>query len=165
MDYLIVDDQPNFLKTWKRALEVCGNTVFIVRDLTAAWNLLANGKRFDLVIIDIALDRQEIAFQEDYRALQTGLAARGMGGLPMSGQALGLRLWRERKSWKQPYCYLTHNSQLWLEGQNYPDPEFLGLGPLRGPDLVIEKTDVFARNVEAKFRAAFNIWMNEKWLQ
>lgn len=165
MEYLIIDDEPRFLTTWRRTLEASGHTICVVRDLTSAWNLLVKGKHFDLVVIDIALDRREAEFEKEYAELQAGLAARGKGGLPMSGQALGLRLWRQRASRKQPYCYFTHNFDLWLEGQNSSDTEFSHLGARRSPELVIEKIDVFAHNVEAKFENALEIWGAETWFQ
>ena len=164
MNYLIVDDTPEHLKPLADALRRVEHNVVFSRDLGIAWGWLGRGDQFGLIIIDLALDRYTQEFAEEHRIIKEGLASRGLGDLPMSGQALGLRLWRQRKNLKQRYCYITHHRHLWLAGLGYSDFEF-AKKPLRDLDkIVLDKSSLWPNNIVAKLQEAYDAWEQQKWL-
>lgn len=163
MKYLIIDDTPEHLKPLAEALRKIGHNVVFARNLGIAWGWLERGDRFNLIVIDLALDRYIQEFDEEQRSIKDGLALRGLSDLPMSGQALGLRLWRKRMDIKQPYCYITHHMHLWLAGLGHNGAEFGGkpLEELGG--VVLDKSSLWPDNVAAKFQNAYDVWEQQQW--
>lgn len=164
MKYLIVDDTPEHLKPLAQALRGVGSEVVFARDLGIAWGWLERGDRFDLIVIDLALDRYTQEFADEQRTIKKGLALGGLGDLPMSGQALGLRLWRQRKKRKLRYCYITHHMQLWLADLDYNGAEFGGKPREDLAEVVLDKSSLWPDNVATKFQKAHDVWDQQQWL-
>ena len=168
MKYLFVDDMPKYLKIHVNALRDAGHVVEIACDLSTAWKWIGDERKtdnpFDLVLIDLGLDRKVMEFKKEDEELRDALLSKGYGDLPISGQALGLRLWRRRNALQQPYCYFTNHLQLWLENFDKEDPEFGGetLEGLR--DLMLDKSDLWPGNIKEKFWRARQVWKDEQWL-
>lgn len=92
------------------------------------------------------------------------MASRRLGDLPMSGQALGLRLWIERKKRKLRYCYITHHMNLWLAELGDSDFEF-EKKPLRDlNEFVLDKSSLWPNNIVAKLKEAYDAWDQQQWL-
>lgn len=163
MAFLIVDDTPESLKPLTKTLRETGHEIAIARDLFVAWRYIEQGKHFDLIVIDIALDRFVEAFATEQHIIREGLKTQGYGDLPISGQALGLRLWRKRKEFEQRYCYITNHMYLWLPNLDPDDPEFGG-GTATDHATVMDKSTLQQSNVAEKFTAAHNKWDRERWL-
>ena len=163
MKFLIVDDTPESLKPLSSALKDARHETANARDLAIAWRHIEREQTFDLIVIDIALDRFVQEFREEQRIIREGLAARGFEDLPMSGQALGLRLWDRRKELKLKYCYTTNHMYLWLPNLDRKDPEFGG-GPAAEQKTVLDKSGLWQANVAEKFLDAYNEWDSRKWL-
>lgn len=66
MRYLIIDDTPEHLKPLVQALRRAGHEAVFARDLGVAWQWLERGDRFDLVAIDLALDRYAQEFAKEH---------------------------------------------------------------------------------------------------
>jgi CheY-like chemotaxis protein len=163
MKYLIIDDTPEHLRLLAQALRGAGYQVVFARDLGIAWQWLIRGDRFDLIAIDLALDRYAQEFAKEQQIIKKGLASRGLGDLPMSGQALGLRLWAERQKRKLRYCYITHHVHLWLAGLGDGDAaEFGGKPPSELDKVVLDKSSLWPNNVAGKFQTAYEAW--NQWL-
>lgn len=164
MKYLIIDDNLEHLKPLAQALRGAGHEVIFARDLGIAWQWLKRGDRFDLVAIDLALDRYIEEFAKEQKIIREGLASRRLGDLPMSGQALGLRLWNERKGRKLRYFYITHNMHLWLADLGYSDYEF-AKKPLKELDkILLDKSSLWPTNIVVKFQEAYEDWDRQQWL-
>lgn len=164
MNYLIVDDTPEHLKLLAQTLRSAEHQVTFARDLGIAWGWLERGDRFGLVVIDLALDRYIREFAEEHGVIKERLALQGLGDLPMSGQALGLRLWRHRKTLQQRYCYITHHRQIWLANLDAQQPEF-GDGASKILDKVlIDKSSIWPKNVLDILEDARHTWEEQKWL-
>lgn len=164
MKYLFVDDTPEHLKLLLHALRKQSHEVTTARDLALAWKWLEEGKHFDLIVIDLALDRYTQKFAEEFSNIKEALLNLGYGGLPMSGQALGLRLWKQRKTLQNRYCYITNHPQLWISGITSPDPEFETSKDLDAKELVIDKASLWVNNIEDTLTKAITRWDQEKWL-
>lgn len=167
MKYLFIDDMPEYLKSHTRTLRRAGHTVEVARDIGTGWARITRNRtdnNFDLMIIDLALDRDIREFDPEHQEMKENLQAQGYGDLPISGQALGLRLWHQRKARQQRYCYLSNHPQLWLSNLDGEDPEFGGETPKNLPDLLLDKSDLWARNVEEKLQIAHGIWDRKGWL-
>nr|VFK53931.1 MAG: hypothetical protein BECKTUN1418F_GA0071002_10335 [Candidatus Kentron sp. TUN]VFK55853.1 MAG: hypothetical protein BECKTUN1418E_GA0071001_10345 [Candidatus Kentron sp. TUN]VFK58290.1 MAG: hypothetical protein BECKTUN1418D_GA0071000_10796 [Candidatus Kentron sp. TUN] len=161
MKYLFVDDQPNYLDTHQDTLKDAGHEVEVVRDIGDAWSRIEkereNGTPFELVIIDLGLDREIPEFESENRELRKDFRAR-------SGQALGLRLWRRRKELKQRYCYLTNNPWILVEADG-GDSEFGGKTQEELDSiLVLDKSGVWPKDIEGKLQRAYEKWQEEGWL-
>nr|VFJ56950.1 MAG: hypothetical protein BECKDK2373B_GA0170837_106212 [Candidatus Kentron sp. DK]VFJ59047.1 MAG: hypothetical protein BECKDK2373C_GA0170839_106912 [Candidatus Kentron sp. DK] len=169
MKYLLIDDMPSYLKSHKRTLESAGHTAELARDVGTGWISIKNGvdmgDPFDLVLIDLALDREIPEFNREYKEMKDVLHSQGYGDLPISGQALGLRLWRMREEIRQRYCYITNHPQLWLDNLNREDPEFGGekLEELQ-QEVVLDKSDLWSRNIQEKLHIAHQVWMDKQWI-
>ncbi|VFM96025.1 MAG: Response regulator receiver domain-containing protein [Candidatus Kentron sp. G] len=168
--YLFVDDQPNYLKRHRDTLREAGYEVEMARDLGAAWERIEQeretGNPFDLVLIDLALDRKVPEFKKEDEELRDALLSQGHGDVPISGQALGLRLWRLRRELQQRYCYVTNYSALWVESLDKQNPEF-GAKALEKLEniLLLDKRQLWLENVEEKFQRAYQMWEDERWLR
>lgn len=136
----------------------------VARNLGTAWNWLERGDKFDLVVIDLALDRLIREFEPEFSTIKKRLSLQGLDDLPMSGQALGMRLWGRRKTLKQPYCYVTNNVPLWLANMGGGDPEFAGGALADLAELVIDKSSLWPHNVAAVLTKAREYWEREQWL-
>jgi hypothetical protein len=168
MNYLFIDDMPEYLKIHVRTLRKAGHAVETARDVGAGWSWIIRSKTehpFDMVIIDLALDRKIREFDREYEEMSNVLGSRGYGELRMSGQALGLRLWRRRKEIHQRYCYVTNHPQLWLDNINGADPEFGGETTGMLSDLVLDKPDLWRGNIEEKLQNAYNTWEKRQWFR
>lgn len=163
MNYLIVDDTPEHLKPLAKNLREAGHTVVFARDLGIAWGWLERDDQFGLIVIDLALDRYTNEFADEQRIIKEDLALRGLGDLPMSGQALGLRLWLERKKRKQRYCYITHHIQLWLGGLGHNDTEFGGKPKEDLAEVILDKSSLWPDNISDKFQKAYDVWDQQQW--
>jgi len=163
MKFLIVDDTPEAMKPLAKALRDAGHETATARDLAIAWRRIQTQPRVDLVVVDIALDRYVREFAEEQRIIREGLVARVHGNFPMSGQALRLRLWRNRRTLRTRYCYTTHHMYLWLPNLEPHDPEFRG-GNSADHATIIDKSSLWQHNVESKFTTAFHEWDNNSWL-
>nr|VFJ61901.1 MAG: hypothetical protein BECKFW1821B_GA0114236_106815 [Candidatus Kentron sp. FW] len=162
MKYLFVDDQPNYLDPHEEVLIDAGHEVEMALDIGVAWKRIEeerkNGNPFDLVLIDLGLDREIPGFENENKELREAFRA------PRSGQALGLRLWRRRKDLQQRYCYLSNNPWILAEIDK-KDPEFAGKTLEELDDiLVLDKSKVWPDNVEGKFQRAHQKWQEEGWL-
>jgi hypothetical protein len=164
MRYLIIDDTPEHLKPLAQALRGAGYEVVFARDLGVAWGWLERGDQFDMVIIDLALDRYIEEFAKEQQIIREGLASRRLGDLPMSGQALGLRLWVERKQRKLRYCYITHHMNLWLAGLGDSDFEFAKMSLKELDEIVLDKSSLWPNNIVTKFQKAHDVWDQQQWL-
>nr|VFJ49563.1 MAG: Response regulator receiver domain-containing protein [Candidatus Kentron sp. DK] len=169
MKYLFVDDMPNYVSIHRKALGKAGHVVVSARDLDFAWDLIEKesltGSPFDMVLIDLGMDRKDPAFEQEDRELRGILQSRGYGDLPISGQSLGLRLWRKRKTLWQRYCYITNHSILWVDNADGQDPEFGGkLWETVDNILLLDKSDLWLGNIEKKLQVVGKIWENEGWL-
>jgi CheY-like chemotaxis protein len=164
MRYLFLDDNLVNQRPLVRALRNHEHEVFLSRDIGSAWKRIEEGGLFDLVIIDIALDRYSDEFRAEYHLVRQGLGEHGFYDLDMSGQALGLRLWRERQQLRQRYCYVSNHPHLWLSGLPKGNPEFDGKDRSSLQDVVMDKSSVWPSNVTKKFSSAYNVWENFQWL-
>ncbi|WP_089724844.1 response regulator [Candidatus Thiosymbion oneisti] len=164
MKFLIVDDIPESLKPLTSTLRGRDHKITVARDLSVAWRYIEQKKQFDLIVIDIALDRYVEAFAEEQSIIRNGLTTRGHEDLPMSGQALGLRLWHQRNKLQQRYCYTTNHMYLWLPNLDPADPEFSGGEAADHAAVIMDKSSLWQNNVEDKFTAARNEWDTQKWL-
>jgi CheY-like chemotaxis protein len=162
--YLLVDDTPYHLKPLTLALREAGHEIAIARDLCTAWGLLTRGNRFDLVIIDIALDQGCPEFAAEASITKQALVQRSLADLPISGQAMGLRLWQQRQTLKQPYCYISNHPQIWVPNLVPHDKEFEAGTVGEVASLVLDKSTMWASNVQAKLQAAIQHWDDKKWL-
>ena len=163
MNILVVDDQPEFLIPFFPRLEAAGITIQVLRDLGDAWLEIAAGARFDLVVIDIAFDSPAREFQAEQSLIRESLVQRGYGGLAVSGQALGIRLWRERQVRQTPYCYTTNHQNLWIENIPSDDPEFAGGLPTEH-GTIIDKAQLWPGEIVDKLQAAQQEWGRSNWL-
>jgi CheY-like chemotaxis protein len=163
MRFLIVDDTPEALKPLAGALRESGHETTTARDLSLAWLTIEKDRLIDLVVIDIALDRYIREFADEQRQIREGLAAHGHEDLPMSGQALGLRLWRRRRELHMRYCYTTNHMYLWLPNLDRGDPEFAGGRAVDHP-TVLDKSTLWQHNVESKLMEAYGEWAKQGWL-
>jgi CheY-like chemotaxis protein len=163
MKFLIVDDTPEALKPLTKALRDAGHETATARNLAIAWRHIQSQSPVDLVVIDIALDREIREFAEEQKIISNGLIARGHGALPMSRQALGLRLWRQRRALRIRYCYTSHHMYLWLPNLDPDDPEFGGGNGTDHP-TIMDKSSLWQNNVASKLTAAFHEWDNKSWL-
>jgi CheY-like chemotaxis protein len=164
MKYLFVDDTPEHLKPLMRSLRDAGHNVVVARNLGVAWHWLERGDRFDLALIDLALDRRSREFEDEFHEVRTALALRNLDDLPVSGQALGMRLWRRRRQLMQRYCYITNNVPLWLPNMVNGDAEFDGKPIEDLAELVMDKSSLWPHNVEAALKRAYEVWDQEQWL-
>lgn len=164
MKFLIVDDNPEHLKPLPQTLREAGHTVVIARDLGTAWVRLQPDDSFDLIAIDLALDRFINKFAPEQNLIRAGLVSRNLGDLPMSGQALGLRLWKQRREKKQRYCYITNHDQLWLESLGPSDPEFKGESLGRLSEVILDKSSLLSKNIADKLKTAYEAWDTYQWL-
>nr|VFK80657.1 MAG: Response regulator receiver domain-containing protein [Candidatus Kentron sp. SD] len=96
MKYLIIDDVPDMLKFLIRALREAGHTVMTARSLDVGWQWIQREpgespekKPFDLVLLDLVLDRKSPEFTWKQGLVRKELALLGHGDLPMSGQSPG----------------------------------------------------------------------------
>ena len=163
MNILVVDDQPEFLIPFFPRLEGAGITIQVLRDLGDAWLEIAAGARFDLVVIHIAFDSPASEFQAEQSLSRESLVQRGYGGLAVSGQALGIRILRERQVRQTPYSYTTNHQNLWIENIPSHDPEFAGGLPTEH-DTIIDKAQLWLGNVVDKLQAAQQEWARSKRL-
>nr|VFJ43918.1 MAG: hypothetical protein BECKFM1743A_GA0114220_100127 [Candidatus Kentron sp. FM]VFJ44258.1 MAG: hypothetical protein BECKFM1743C_GA0114222_1000910 [Candidatus Kentron sp. FM]VFK06155.1 MAG: hypothetical protein BECKFM1743B_GA0114221_1001110 [Candidatus Kentron sp. FM] len=163
--YLFIDDIPQYLRIYLKILRNAGHSVEIIDNIGAGWTRIECDGPFHLVLIDLGLDRKIREFDREYEEIIDTLRAQGYGSLPISGQVLGLRLWRRRKEMQQRYCYLTNHPQLWLANLNPDDPEFGGEKPEILRDMVLDKSDLWSRNIEEKFQRAHQVWEDEQWLR
>ncbi|MFZ4704045.1 MAG: hypothetical protein ACOYMG_28705 [Candidatus Methylumidiphilus sp.] len=160
-----MDDTPEHLKPLAHTLREAGHAMNFARDLGAAWGWLERGDHFDLIAIDLALDRYIREFEAEQAIIREGLALRNLADLPMSGQALGLRLWNQRKTLRQRYCYISNHTQLWLEAADKGgDPEFGGKNLDELSDLLIDKSSLWSKNVADKLKKAYEAWDQQQWL-
>nr|VFK38795.1 MAG: hypothetical protein BECKTC1821D_GA0114238_100585 [Candidatus Kentron sp. TC] len=172
MKYLIIDDQVETLKPLIRVLREVGHQVTTSHNLSMGWEWLKRERRegnpFDLVILDLALDRKVREFTEEQDDVRDALDSRGVADLPMSGQVMGLWLWRRRKEVRQRYCYMTYHPCVWMAQLDEEAPEFeQGLSELDAewlPKLILEKSDLWLDNVAEKFETAWKIWEDREWL-
>jgi hypothetical protein len=164
MKYLIIDDTPEYLKPLKSAIFEAGNEPVFARDIGTPWRWLQRGDHFGLIVIDLALDRTISEFEAEQRVIREGLALRDFGDLPMSGQALGMRLWSQRQTLRQPYCYITNHRQLWLPKLGSKPPEFGDTSPDDLNKLLIDKSSLWPNNVNEKFNDVLAVWGAKKWL-
>lgn len=164
MRYLIIDDTPEHLKPLAQTLRGARHEVVFARDLGVAWGWLERGDQFNMVVIDLALDRYIEEFAKEQQIIREGLASRRLGDLPMSGQALGLRLWVERKQRKLRYCYITHHMNLWLAGLGDSDFEFAKKPLKELAKIVLDKSSLWPNNIVTTFQNAYDTWDQESWL-
>nr|VFK28040.1 MAG: Response regulator receiver domain-containing protein [Candidatus Kentron sp. MB]VFK29354.1 MAG: Response regulator receiver domain-containing protein [Candidatus Kentron sp. MB]VFK74760.1 MAG: Response regulator receiver domain-containing protein [Candidatus Kentron sp. MB] len=175
MKYLIVDDEVAHLRRWTRPLREAGHHVTIAREVDIGWERIQRERKdpFDLVLLDLALDRRADEFTWEQGIVKEALSRRGFGDLPMSGQALGLRLWRRRRALKQRYCYVSNvRNLIWMPRLIADDPEFNEPDPdaygLEMPDnllgVILEKSELSSNNVAEKLQKAWQIWEDNGWL-
>ncbi|VFM96024.1 MAG: hypothetical protein BECKG1743D_GA0114223_101551 [Candidatus Kentron sp. G] len=164
--YLFIDDAPEYLRVYRKILRDAGHTMEIIDNIGLGWVWIERHGPFELVLIDLALDRHFSEFGREYKEVREGLESYGHGALFMTGQALGLRLWRRRKKIQQPYCYFTNFSQIWVENCNTGDPEFGGMMFEEAHDLglVLNKSALWEGNMDQELRNIRQIWEDKEWL-
>nr|VFK07222.1 MAG: hypothetical protein BECKLPF1236A_GA0070988_1000811 [Candidatus Kentron sp. LPFa]VFK23960.1 MAG: hypothetical protein BECKLPF1236C_GA0070990_1000911 [Candidatus Kentron sp. LPFa] len=173
MKYLIIDDMPEHITPLVSTLREAGHQVTNTRNLSMGWEQFNHEHRahtpFDLIVLDLALDRKIREFPEEQKVIQDALYSRSVADIPVSGQAMGLRLWRRRKEIQQRYCYITYHQYVWMAQLDGEDPEFeqeLSELDVRWlPKLILEKSDLWPDNVAEKFEIAHKIWDDKKWLE
>jgi hypothetical protein len=165
MKILIIDDTPSHWRLLRQALQEGGHVVVVAPDVTGAWNWIAKGDRFDLMVIDLALDRRAQEFQVEMKLINDALTASGYDGLPVSGQALGLRLWQRRQELMQRYCYASNHLQLWMEGLGKEEKEFSGLDRNAVSPLLLDKSSLWKRNIEQYLNDAIQAWIGHQWIE
>nr|VFK28041.1 MAG: Response regulator receiver domain-containing protein [Candidatus Kentron sp. MB]VFK29357.1 MAG: Response regulator receiver domain-containing protein [Candidatus Kentron sp. MB]VFK74761.1 MAG: Response regulator receiver domain-containing protein [Candidatus Kentron sp. MB] len=177
MKYLIIDDIPVHIKLLAVALRRAEHQVETARNLDIGWDKFKHerniGTPFDLVVLDLTLDRKTQACAEEQEIIRESLILRDLGDLPMSGQAMGLWLWRQRKGLQQRYCYMSYHRYLWIPRLDGEDPEFDESDhesrgrkiPERLLGLILEKSNLWPDNIAAVFQNAWQIWEDRKWLR
>nr|VFK64295.1 MAG: Response regulator receiver domain-containing protein [Candidatus Kentron sp. UNK]VFK71055.1 MAG: Response regulator receiver domain-containing protein [Candidatus Kentron sp. UNK] len=172
MKYLIIDDMREHIRHPVRILRDAKHEVKTARSLDEGWQWIQDEHRrpFDLVILDLALDKKTEEFTKEQNIIWNAMRLRHLDLLPSSGQAMGLRLWRKRREMRQRYCYMTNNRFLWRPQLDKEDPEFekkASEGELSKEisDLILEKSSIRLDNVAEKFEIAHKIWDDKKWLE
>lgn len=155
MKILLLDDQPDLIRLYKRALEQSGHTVLLAFDGASAWRALkAQGAGFDIAVLDLMLKRYEPEFAKEQAAIDRAAPTLG---LP-SGQAVGLRLWGD--SPRIPYCYLSADTTSWVPVVN---TEFDGKQAGDEATLILRKEHTPITGLAAKLEAVVALWNTRGW--
>ena len=155
MKILLLDDQPDLIRLYKRALERYGHTVLLAFDGTSAYRALKAPKNvFDIAVLDLMLKRYEPEFSDEQTAINRAAPTLG---LP-SGQAIGLRLWRETPH--IPYCYLSSDISVWVPDLN---SEFKGRQAGDEATLILRKELTPPPELANKLEAALSLWQTRGW--
>lgn len=175
MKILVVDDQPEYLRPYRSTFATNNIDLRVAIDLNQAWQIIKNGKEsgkkhdeqgykvFDLIVIDIAFDAPAREFKHEQDLIHDHLVRRGYGGLAISGQALGLRLWKQRGTLKQPYCYTTNHQDLWIQDIPAEEAEFGG-GDASNHHTVIDKASLWPGSIITTIESAVSEWVSKPWL-
>lgn len=161
MKILLLDDVPDVMRLYADRLQREGALVVMRPNMTGALRAIAHAKAdsepFDLVVIDLMLNRMELEFTVEEQKLASASAQRQSSNIP-SGQALGLRLWST--SPRQPYCYLSSHPGLWVPGV---DREFEGATETELHLLRLHKDRVRSAELHAKLRNVIDLWRQSGW--
>ncbi len=161
MRILFVDDQPDVMRVYAARLENHNNQVLMLPDMTGALRTAQRQAKantpFDLLVIDLMLDRFEPEFDCEQKKLAKALAQNQLPNIP-SGQALGLRLWNTLP--RQAYCYLSAHPRLWVAGV---DHEFNGASDAELALLLMQKDRLRSTELSEKLCDVVALWRNKGW--
>ncbi len=161
MKILLLDDLPDVMRLYTERLEKDGHQVLMLPDMTGALRVMqqqAQAKApFDLLVIDLMLNRSEHEFASEQEKLAKALAQRQQSNLP-SGQALGLRLWNSPP--RQPYCYLSSYPTLWVAGL---DQEFDGATDTELALLRMHKDRTPTATLSKTLGEVVALWQRKGW--
>ena len=164
MKILLLDDQPNMMKIM--ASELKGkNDVFCahcMRDGELIVDALRNKKEnFDVVVIDLLLNRFEPSFAAEQSMVGGAMARAKLAEIP-SGQAFGLRIWQAGSGNRIPYCYMSAHPQYWMSGLGSP-VEFEGADKSELTTLQLEKGRVKMADFHTRLQEVVNLWKKKGW--
>lgn len=158
MKILLLDDLPDIMRLYAERLEKDGHQVLMLPDMTGALRVMKQAQApFDLLVIDLMLNRFEHEFTCEQEKLAKALAQRQQTNIP-SGQALGLRLWNN--SPRQPYCYLSAHPELWVAGL---DQEFDGATDAELALLCVHKDRIRSAELGTKLDEVVALWKRKGW--
>lgn len=161
MRILLLDDLPDLMLLYAERLEKEGHQVLILPDMTGALRVIKQQAQvkvpFDLLVIDLMLNRFEHEFAREQEKLAKALAQRQQPNIP-SGQALGLRLWNSLP--RQPYCYLSAHPGLWVAGV---DKEFDGATDTELALLRMPKDRIRSAELGTKLGEVVALWKQKGW--
>lgn len=161
MKILLLDDLPDVMRLYADRLQSVGAQVVKRPNMAGALQAIeqakADGKPFDLVVIDLMLNRMEREFTVEEKKLASASAQRQLPNIP-SGQALGLRLWSTLP--RQPYCYLSSHPGLWVPGV---DREFEGATGAELDLLRLHKDRVRSAELKTKLSQVIDLWRQKGW--
>ncbi len=161
MRILFVDDLPDVMRVYAARLENEGHQVLMLPDMTGALRTAQRQARantpFDLLVIDLMLNRFEPEFDGEQKKLAQALAQKQQPNIP-SGQALGLRLWNTLP--RQAYCYLSAHPQLRVAGV---DQEFNGASDAELAVLLMQKDRLRSTELSDKLCDVVGLWRNKGW--
>lgn len=161
MKILLLDDLPDVMRLYADRLKSVGAQVVKRPSMTGALRAIeqakADSEPFDLVVIDLMLNRMELEFTVEEKKLASASAQRQLPNIP-SGQALGLRLWSTLP--RQPYCYLSSHPGLWVPGV---DREFEDATETELDLLRLHKDRVRSAELHAKLCEVIELWQNKGW--
>ena len=165
MKILLLDDQPNILKIMASELKARENEVFsahCMRDGELIVDALRNKKEnFDVVVIDLLLNRFEPSFAAEQSMVGGAMARAKLAEIP-SGQAFGLRIWQAGSGNRIPYCYMSAHPQYWMSGLGSP-VEFEGADKSELTTLQLEKGRVKMADFHTRLQEVVNLWKKKGW--
>lgn len=161
MKILLLDDVPDIMRLYADRLQREEALVVKRPSMTGALRAIeqanADGTPFDLVVIDLMLNRMELEFTVEEKKLASASAQRQSPNIP-SGQALGLRLWN--MSQRRPYCYLSSHPGLWVPGV---DREFEDATETELDLLRLHKDRVRSAELKTKLNQVIDLWRQKGW--
>lgn len=161
---LLLDDEPDYPQLVM--VPALADHFEVTHVETATQALAAIQRRqhpFHLVILDLMLnERMPRELAASAELVSQALRPKGLSS-QYSAQALGLWLWKERTSVRQPYCYLTsypdaHAAGLGLDAN---DTEFGGVGVGEMKLLVCQRGT--ERNGGQLVDAVRKVWADRNW--
>lgn len=161
MKILLLDDLPDVMRLYADRLTKDGHEVLMLPDMTGALRVMqqqAQAKApFDLLVVDLMLNRAEHEFTREQEKLAKALTERQQPNIP-SGQALGLRLWNS--SPRQPYCYLSSHLGIWVAGL---DKEFDGATAEELALLRMHKDRIRSADLSKTLGEVVALWKQKGW--
>lgn len=162
MKILFVDDLPDLVRLYVERLQRDGHEAALFSDMTGALNALQHqagtGKPFDLLVIDLMLQRFEPRFSPEYRKISAALAQAHLPNIA-TGQALGLRLWNTPPP-RTPYCYLSSHPTLWMRDL---DNEFEGANEEELALLRMDRDEVTSATLSEALGKVLDLWKRKGW--
>jgi len=162
---LLLDDQPNIIKIMASELKARQNEAFCahcMRDGELIIDALRNKKEnFDVVVIDLLLNRFEPSFAAEQSMVGEAMAREKLAEIP-SGQAFGLRIWQAGSGNRIPYCYMSAHPQYWMSGLGNP-VEFESADKSELNILQLEKGRVRMADFHTRLEKVIGLWRKKGW--